>query len=215
MKFCRLVEIPLAMISYSKKVTRSRSKFMPIPIPTRPPGYAIGKAGAPLQIEMFLDIQCPFSKKAWPTMLEVAKHYGEFLHLTLYPMTLPNHRQSWDATKAAVAFADDNPEKFIQFFSDLYDRQAQLSNDAFRDKTHRDLYELLSQFAVDCGDWEAEQFKQKLQSEAVYNATKVPLRIAFTRSVWSTPTFFINGAEAMQLSSSSTVQDWQKILDEL
>jgi hypothetical protein len=33
--------------------------------------------------------------------------------------------------------------------------------------------------------------------------------------VWSTPTFFINGAEVTQLGSSSTLEDWNKILEPL
>jgi hypothetical protein len=30
-------------------------------------------------------------------------------------MTLGNHRQSWDVTKAAIAIAGDNTDKFINF----------------------------------------------------------------------------------------------------
>jgi hypothetical protein len=47
-----------------------------------------------------------------------------------------------------------------------------------------------------------------LDSEEVEQAAKIPLRLAAMRGVWSTPTFFINGAEVPQLSSSSTLEDW-------
>lgn len=188
---------------------------MPIPPPSRPAGFSIGNINASLHIDVFLDIQCPFSKKAWPKVLEVMKHYSETAYFTFYPMTLPNHRQSWDATKAAVAFANGETEQFIQYFTYLYERQDSFDNETFEKKTQIDLYNLLAKFAEDCGNLEQEQFKKKLKSEEVYQATKIPLRIAYTRSVWSTPTFFINEAEMTDLSSSSTVEDWQKTLDEL
>ena len=33
--------------------------------------------------------------------------------------------------------------------------------------------------------------------------------------IWSTPTYFINGAEAAKLSSQSSLQDWQQKIDSL
>jgi hypothetical protein len=59
------------------------------------------------------------------------------------------------------------------------------------------------------------EFINRLESDDVYAAAKIPSRIAFSRGVWSTPTFFINGAEATQVSSSSTLEDWNNILEPL
>lgn len=188
---------------------------MPIPIPSRPAGFSIGNINADLHIDIFLDIQCPFSKKAWSTVLKVMKLYSDKAYFTFYPMTLPNHRQSWDATKAAFVFAQDQTEQFIEFFDYLYKHQNQIENDAFEKRTQIDLYELLAKFASECGDWQPEDFIQKLKSEEVYQATKIPVRIAFSRGVWSTPTFFINEAEVTELSSSSRVEDWQELFNGL
>ncbi len=188
---------------------------MPIPIPSSPAGFSTGEINADLHIDIFLDIQCPFSKKAWPIVLKVRELYPDNAYFTFYPMTLPNHRQSWDATKAAVAFSQNNTEAFIQFFNYLYKHQNQLQNDVFEKRTQVELYELLAQFASDCGDRQPEDFIKKIKSEEIYQATKIPLRIAYSRGVWSTPTFFINEAEVTELSSSSSVEDWQKILNGL
>ena len=80
---------------------------MPIPIPQRPSGYRLGSSDA-LQIEMFFDLECPFSKKGWQTILKVVEAYTlEQIYLILQPMTLGNHRQSWDATKAAISQLQD------------------------------------------------------------------------------------------------------------
>lgn len=188
---------------------------MPIPIPSRPAGFSQGNISGALHIDIFLDIQCPFSKKAWPIVLKVMELYQDQAYFTFYPMTLPNHRQSWDATKATVAFSQDNTNQFIKFFDYLYSHQNQLQNEVFEKRTQVDLYELLAQFASDCSNWQSEAFIKKLKSEAIYQATKIPVRIAASRGVWSTPTFFINEAEATNLSSASSVADWQKCLDDL
>lgn len=184
---------------------------MPIPIPKRPSGYRLGNADAPIVVEMFFDIECPFSKKGWQTILEVAKAYPpEQLHLILQPMTLGNHRQSWDATKAAIAVAREDTNKFIDFVSYIFDHQSEFANEAFKDKTQTDWHHLLASYAVDATEWEdKEQFVELLNSKEIYNKTKIPARWAIVRGVWSTPTFFINGAEATDLSSQSSLPDWQ------
>ena len=95
---------------------------MSIPIPARPSGYRLGKPDAPVQIEMFFDLECPFSKKGWQTLMEVRSAYDETeIYLILQPMVLGNHRQSWDATKAAIAIAGNDAEKFVSFVSYLFD----------------------------------------------------------------------------------------------
>ena len=184
---------------------------MPIPIPKRPSGYRLGNADAPIVVEMFFDIECPFSKKGWQTILKVVQAYpSEQLRLILQPMTLGNHRQSWDATKAAIAVAGDDTSKFIDFVSYIFDRQSEFAADAFKDKTQTDWHYLLASYAVDATEWEdKEQFVKLLNSKEIYNQTKIPARWAIVRGVWSTPTFFINGAEAIDLSSQSSLQDWQ------
>jgi hypothetical protein len=80
----------------------------------------------------------------------------------------------------------------------------------------RDLYALLARFASEYArESDAEAFFERLDSEEVEQAAKIPLRLAATRGVWSTPTFFINGAEVPQLSSSSTLEDWKAVLEPL
>ena len=190
---------------------------MPIPIPQRPSGYRLGQADAPVQIEMFFDLECPFSKKGWQTILKVVQTYSpEQLYLILQPMTLGNHRQSWDATKAAIAIAGDNTDKFIDFVSYILERQAEFANEAFKDKTQIDWHHLLADYALDATQWsDKEKFMQLLNSEEIYSKARIPARFAAMRGVWSTPTFFINGAEATDLSSQSSVEDWQTKIDSL
>ena len=190
---------------------------MPIPIPKRPSGYVRGGSSALLQIEAFVDIQCPYSKKAWPTLLAVSDHYGpEKVQLRVQLLSMANHRQSWDMTKAIFAVAGADSEIFFKLATFLYERQAQFVNAKFEQRTEVDLYELIVRLLTEFGyRTDRTVFINLLKSDDVFFAAKVPSRIAFSRGVWSTPTFYINGAEATQLGSSSTLEDWNKILSAL
>jgi len=190
---------------------------MPIPIPKRPSGYVKGGASALLQIEAFVDIQCPYSKKAWPTLLAVSDHFGsEKVQLRVYLLSMANHRQSWDVTKAIFAVAEADSEQFFKLATFLYVRQEQFFNGVFKQLTQVDLYNLIVRLVGEYGyPTDGAEFIKRIESDEVFAAAKIPSRIAFSRGVWSTPTFYINGAEANQLSSSSTLEDWNKVLDPL
>ena len=190
---------------------------MPIPIPKHPNRYRLGKPDAPVQIEMFFDLECPFSKKGWQTILQVATAYApEKIDLILQPMTLGNHRQSWDATKAAIAVAGEDTDKFVDFVSYIFERQAEFANEASQDRTQTEWHHLLADYALDATQWsDKEKFLQLLNSQEIYDRARIPARLAAVRGVWSTPTFFINGAEATDLSSQSSVEDWQQAIDSL
>ena len=190
---------------------------MPIPIPQRPSGYRLGNADAPIVIEMFFDIECPFSKKGWQTILQVVKAYSsDRIYLILYPMTLGNHRQSWDATKAAIAVAEDDSEKFVSFVSYLFDRQSEFANEASKDRTQTEWHRLLADYALDATEWEdKDKFIELLNSKDIYAKARIPARFATIRGIWSTPTFYINGAEATDLSSQSSLRQWQDAIDSL
>lgn len=190
---------------------------MPIPVPTRPCGYRLGSGNAPIQVEAFVDIECPFSKKAWPTLLDVVNHYPDTqVSVTVYPMFLSDHRQSWDVAKAAIVMADDDPVEFWRCFSYLYQHQSEFSKEAFNDQSRQDLYQLLADYATDfMENCDRNQFLQQLNQDKIASRAKEPFRYAIQRGVWSTPTFFINGAEVSNLSSSSTIADWQHQIEKL
>ncbi len=96
---------------------------MPIPIPKGPSGYTKGAASALLQIEALIDIQCPFSKKSWPTLLAVSDRCGpEEVQLRVQMMPLASHRQSWDVTRAISPSRALTPQCFSRlqhFFTNV------------------------------------------------------------------------------------------------
>jgi protein-disulfide isomerase len=188
---------------------------MPIPVPSRPCGYRLGSGEASVQIEVFLDLECPFSKKTWPTMLALINEADDRLNITALPIVLCDHRQSWDLTKALVAIAGDDALKGWKLIGHFYQHQAAFNHTAFDAKTREDLFSLIARLAQDFDpDLPIAELMKDIREDAgeTANHAKTPNRYAIQRGVWSTPTFLINGSEVPQLESSSTIQDWQKFL---
>jgi len=188
------------------------------PIPPRNPGYRFGSSDAPVQVDVFIDLQCPFSAKIWKTLSGgvVKKHTdSKEVSFVIFPMCLPWHRQVVDMTKAALVVSGDNAQRWFDFATYLYDRQNEFLNAEFKNKTENDLLNLLaahaikfssetkqSQPALDAAAW-VKQF----ESDEAYNRIKYPIRVAIKRGVWSTPTVFINGSAA-DIGSSTTAAEW-------
>lgn len=172
-----------------------------------------------MQVEVFIDLECPFSKKAWPTVLALANYYeGDCVGITAHPIVLCDHRQSWDMTKSVVAIAADDPLRAWQFIGHLYQHQADYDRDAFDHKTRQDLRQLIEDLAAKFDPaWENSDLAQQISDEkgSVANRAKASIRYAISRGVWSTPTIFINGSPVPELESSSTLSDWQAVIDPL
>jgi len=192
---------------------------MPTPVPAYPSGYRLGSGDAPLQIEAFIDLECPFSKKAWPTLLGlINREPGDRLAITAQPTILCDHRQSWDLTKTITAVADPDPLKGWKFISHLFQNRDRYNSEAFATKTHQDLWALIRTLIQEFDDTlPADQLVKDITDEgsAIASRAKTSIRYAISRGVWSTPTFFINGSEVPQLESSSTLKDWHTFLNDL
>ena len=143
---------------------------MPIPIPKRPSGYVKGAASASLQLEAFIDIQCPYSKKAWPTLLAVSDLHGpEKVQVRVQLLSMANHRQSWDVTKAIFAVAGTDSELFFPLATFLYQRQEQFWNNEFKQRTELDLYDLIVRLLTEYGyKTDRTEFIKRIESDEVY-----------------------------------------------
>ena len=189
---------------------------MPIPIPKRSSGFTLGDPSALVKIDIFFDIQCPHSKRLWPTIVNLLKHYkAKPVNVTAHLITLSNHRQAWDMSLALFALADGSAAEFFDFTSFLFERQEQFSNAQFLNKTHADLRALAAGFAKDHAGLNREEFLKKMESHEIYIEARTPIRFAATRAVWATPTLFINNADDVPLSFDSNLSDWISAIDAL
>ncbi len=150
-------------------------------------------------------------------MLAVANHYErESVAVTAHPIVLCDHRQSWDLTKALVAIAADDALRAWQFIGYLYQHQTDYGPDAFDHKTRQDLRQLIKNLAAKFDPaLSNSDLAQQISDEegTVASRAKASVRYAIGRGVWSTPTVFINGSPVPELESSSTLSDWQALID--
>lgn len=187
---------------------------MPIPIPKRPSGFTLGAAAADVTINAFVDIQCPHSKAAWPTLLDVLEHYhGKSVSVTVHLMTLSNHRQAWDMSLGLFAVAEGNAKRFFDFASFLFERQQQFDNAQFKHKTHEDLRLLVADFAYEHCGLDKQKLLARIDQHDIYIEARTPIRYAATRAVWATPTLFINNADDVPVNHQSTLDDWIAVID--
>lgn len=194
---------------------------MTIPIPHRPSGFLLGDSSANVTIDAFVDIQCAHSLAMWPTLMNVLVHFkNKSLSLKVHLMTLSDHRQAWDVSLGLLAFADSDATKFYDFATFLYERQEQFNNASFSNKTHDDLKRLVADFAeefstVKGAEFDRKRFLEKMGSHDTYIQGRTPIRYAATRSVWATPTVFINNAGKVPVNHHSKLADWLEVIEPL
>lgn len=188
---------------------------MPIPLAKRPSGAFTGSRTAGVQVEIFVDTQCPYSAKAWPVIRQLAAHYGDAIGLSVNVMVLSNHRQSWDVTLGLFGVAGDDDARFLEFLTFLYQQQERYWNGQFADKSHNDLKALVADLGHEFDGTDRARMAELLDDNGVYAAAKEPGRYAALCGVWSTPTIFINNSERSDLGSSSALADWQALIDPL
>jgi len=189
---------------------------MPIPIPHRASGFRLGAPVAQVEIDIFFDIQCPHSKRAWPTILAILEKYqSQAVSVTAHLITLSNHRQSWDMSLGLFAVAQGDAQRFFDFVTFLFARQEQFFNAQFRHKTHQDLRNLAAQYAKEFADIDTQKLLKDLDDNDIYVQARTPIRYAATRAVWATPTIFINNADDVPVRFDSPASDWFAVIDPL
>jgi len=189
---------------------------MAIPVPKRSSGFTLGDKTADVKIEIFFDIQCPHSKRAWPVLIALLEHYQEqSVSVTAQLITLSNHRQAWDMSLGLFAVAQGDAQRFFDFASFLFERQEHFLNAPFQHKTHQQLRELVVDYAQQHSNCDPKSMMALLDNHDIYIAARTPIRYAATKSVWATPTFFINNGDDVPVSFDSSLEHWISEIDAL
>ncbi len=150
-----------------------------------------GSAGAPLQLVMFGDFQCPFCLGAQSVLRRVRERLGDRLLFAFRHLPIPErHPLAPMAAEASEAAAAQG--RFWDYYDALFAAQPKLS-----EKT---MLEVAAELGLNAGqiaeDLEAETWSQRVQRD---------LRSAKQSDAAGTPTFFVNGRHHFGAYDASTL----------
>lgn len=185
---------------------------------------------AKLKVELFLDYNCPFSKKMFR---EVSANAARRLDKGLVQFSVVNVPQPWHAQSCymhEVALAARNvggDQAFWHASRVLFDEQDALVDEHVYHQSRRELYEYMVDKCCesDGGGGGAalnkDAMMEWLRTGSGNSGNKVGAALKFackyhrTRGVHVTPTVFINGVQDPSASSSWTADEWVERLEPL
>ncbi|KAK6184472.1 hypothetical protein SNE40_006940 [Patella caerulea] len=186
-----------------------------IPIPSREVGYVYknGSDSAPVHLDVFIDLICPDSKQALPTLLQVAEMYGPTqLQLTAHIFPLPYHRNSFYATKGAHAVAALTKDNMtFDWFNLVYKNMPVLVNSATNQFSEDHMKDVFSSLAGSMGLVPAT-FEPMLDDPNIEEDARVAWKYGCTRGVAATPTFFVNDV-MVGATPTWTAAQWKQLID--
>jgi protein-disulfide isomerase len=165
--------------------------------PVAATGPSRGPADAPITLIEFSDYQCPFCRRAEPTVKQVLQQYEGKIRFVFRHFPLDRmHPQARGASEAAACAAEQN--KFWEYHEALFAPDAQLDRpglDAAALKTGLD----------------SAAFKACLDARKTQALVETDVREGEEAGVSGTPAFFING---IPLRGALPLEEFKKVIDE-
>jgi len=156
----------------------------------------LGPAEAPVTLVEFGDYQCPYCGDAHITVKEVQSFYGNKLRLVYKQFPLAMHQYSELASEAALAA--NSQGRFWAYHDELYAHQDQLEP--------ADLIDHAKRLGLDAAKLEAD-----LTARTYREAVQHDVAQGKAVGVQATPSFFINGRQAL---GALPFEMFQKLIDE-
>ncbi len=159
-------------------------------------GPARGPADAPITIIEFSDYQCPFCRRAEPTVEQMLAQYEGKVRFVFRHFPLDRiHPQARGASEAAACAAEQG--KFWEYHAALFDEGAQLDGAG--------LEAAATKAGLDSAAFETCVTDRKTQA-----LVEADLKAGEAAGVTGTPAFFING---IPLRGALPIEEFQKVID--
>jgi protein-disulfide isomerase len=155
-----------------------------------------GPKGAPLQVIIFSDFQCPFCSRVEPTLAQMEKEYAGKVRFVWKNYPLPFHNNAEPAAQAAMSAHAQG--KFWQMHDKLFQNQQALDRPSL-EKYAQDVGLNMAKFKADL---DASKYKQAIDAE---------MKEGQAIGVNGTPAVFINGRK---ISGAYPFETFKKIADE-
>jgi protein-disulfide isomerase len=166
-----------------KKPSKKKTQVSYVPVEDNDPMG--GATEDPLvTIVEFSEFQCPFCKKAFPSVKKLKKNYGDRVRFVYNHNPLPFHDQAKPAARAA--YAAQQQGKFWEMHDLLFENQKKLKQGE----------ELFMKLAGQIG-LNKSKFKEDMSSSKADEIIKGDQDLARKVGAKGTPTFFINGVKVV------------------
>lgn len=168
-----------------------------------------GKCEKPALVswQIFLDIQCPYSKRTWDNVPALRREYGNKFNITTHLYQLAFHYQSYTGHKAAASIAGSQGEKGkLEFIGCAYERQEEFMNAAMGDAKKSEIEAKFADIAAKCNKVDATEFVDTLGDawRPAWNEQKFSMAAGAVVA----PTHNIGGVVVPDTSSSWTAEEW-------
>jgi protein-disulfide isomerase len=152
-----------------------------------------GQKATKVTIVEFSDFQCPFCKRAEPTVKGVLDKYGKDVALVWMNQPLSFHEHAMDAATAFQAAARQSPEKAWALHDKMYENNTALAR-ADIEKYAEGVGLNLARFKK---DWDDPKIKAEVEEDS---------KTGTALGASGTPTFFINGNQLVGAQESSAFE---------
>ncbi len=162
-----------------------------------PDGWPVkGPAKAPVTLVEFSDFQCPYCKRAEPTVAQLITDYGDKLRFAYRDYPLSFHPRAMPASIAAHCAQDQG--KWWDFHNNLMKEQGDLSDD--------DLKKRAGALGLDVNAFTACYDAKKPQ-----DMIQAAFDDGMSLGVTGTPTFFVNGR---MMVGAKPLEEFRDVIDE-
>jgi len=191
-------------------------------LPKQRLGHRCGTPGANVEVEYFLDLMCPFSKKSLILLHDqLLQKYGDKVLFTVHLFPQPWHAQGVWVLETAIAVGKiaGNDAQF-SYIRKFYDHQNEFNDASVFSKSREQVYNELAQFAAKETGISVDEIKKRIipnlpDTNAVIADVKAAVKYGRKRAMHVTPTVFVNGIEATDHQSSWTITEFSNMLDPL
>lgn len=188
------------------------------PLPRAPLGIRLfGSTDAKLVLELFFDLNCPYSAKMFRCVRELPRALAEkaptaSLSMIVHLVPQPWHPQSCIQNEAVLAVQAVKPELAVAFMNRVFDAESEFKDVPTWDLSRAQMVDKLVGYAGELGVNTAA-LKTALTPEGggqtpTTQAVKFAVKYHRARSIHVTPTVLLNGLEASDISSSWTLDQW-------
>ncbi|GJQ13744.1 hypothetical protein GpartN1_g5535.t1 [Galdieria partita] len=192
------------------------------PLPKKKLGFSLGSSSAPVELQVFLDYCCPFSRIAYLKLVDsIIPAFSNQLLFVFQNQIQPWHPQSALMHEASLAIGLIAKEKFFDYSRLLFEHQEEFFDQNCYNKSRREIYRELANLATKINIPEDKMLNLLSirgtgnDGNQVQTLMKFAIKYSRKLGVHVSPTYFVNGIEDTAAGSAWNKEEWLERLQPL